>query len=76
MSKRVPTTIYLDPKIAKAMKMKAAVNNSSMSDIVNDAVAAELERDRKDLEIFKQRRNSPTISYEELLRRAKRDGLL
>jgi hypothetical protein len=76
MSKRVPTTIYLDPQLARAAKVRAALNGETLSDIASRGIASVLERDRKYLEIFRKRRNSPTISYEEVLKRCKRDGLL
>lgn len=73
---RRPTTVYLDPKIAKAAKVKAAVSERSLSDIVNDALAAKLRQDEADLSLMRARRKEPTRPYEEFLKELKRDGLI
>jgi hypothetical protein len=76
MSKRVPTTIYLDPKIAKGLKVRAALNGETMSDVANRTFARTLEEDRRDIELARKRAKGKFISYEEFLKRCKRDGLL
>lgn len=73
---RRPTTVYLDPKIARAAKVKAAVSDRSLSDIVNDALAAKLRQDEADLSLMRTRRKEPTRPYEEFLKELKRDGLI
>jgi len=75
-AKRGPTTVYLDPAIARAAKVKAALSDSSLSDVVNDALARSLAEDARDLKVFKQRKGQPVFSYEEVLAGLKRDGLL
>lgn len=74
--KRRPTTVYLDPRIARAIKMKAAASGKSVSDFANEGLAALLREDERDLRIFRERKNQPTRDYDEVVREMKRDGLL
>ncbi|MGD8337647.1 MAG: CopG family transcriptional regulator [Desulfobacterales bacterium] len=64
-------TIYLDPLIHKALKLKALETSRSVSDLVNQAVREAL---AEDLDAFDQRANDPLVSYDEMLRRLKKDG--
>ena len=67
-------TIYLDPLIHKALKLKALETSRSVSDLVNQAVREALAEDAEDLDAFDQRANDPLVSYDEMLRRLKKDG--
>jgi hypothetical protein len=67
-------TIYLDPSIHKALKLKALETSRSVSDLVNQAVREALAEDAEDLAAFEQRADDPLISYEEMVRRLKKDG--
>ncbi len=67
-------TVYLDPGIHRALKVKAVETEQSISDIVNDAIKHELAQDREDLAVFDQRAQEPTVSYEVLLKKLKADG--
>ncbi len=67
-------TIYLDPQIHRAIKMKAVQTEQSISEIVNDALRHELLEDQEDLEAIKNSINEPSISYEAALKKLKADG--
>ena len=67
-------TIYLDPFIHKALKLKALETSRSVSDLVNQAVREALAEDAEDLAAFEQRASDPLLSYDEMVRRLKRDG--
>jgi hypothetical protein len=71
-----PTTVYLDPRIAKAAKVKAAVSGRSLSELVNEGLAYILERDDRILQLVKKRRKQPTRPYEEVLEDLRAQGLL
>ncbi len=75
-SPRKPTTIYLDTKIARAVRVKAALTGESLSDVVNDALVARLKRDDDDLAIIHKRKKEPARRYEDFLKELKRDGLI
>jgi hypothetical protein len=74
MSKR--TTIYLDPKLHQAVKMKAVQMHLSVSDLVNEAVRLSLKDDSTDLNAIRDRVAEPSRSYEAVLKDLKKDGLL
>ena len=74
LSKR--STIYFEPEIHHALRMKAATAHISVSEVVNDAVRLALREDHEDLAAFEERANEPTISYEELLKDLKSHGKL
>ena len=68
------STIYLDPALHRALRIKAADTQRSMSDLVNDAVRMALREDQQDLAAFDERAEEPTISYEELLKDLRAHG--
>ncbi len=67
-------TVYFEPALHKAIRMKAAESHRSISDIVNDAVRSALREDREDLAAFKDRAAEPVITYEALLKDLKAHG--
>lgn len=69
-------TIYFEPELHKAIRLKAAETHRSISDIVNDAVRLALREDQEDLAAFDDRVAEPTISYEALLKDLKAHGKL
>ena len=68
------STIYFDPRIHAALRLKAAHTNRSLSDLVNDAVRQALAADQEDLAAFEERVAEPTMSYEALLDDLKAHG--
>ena len=67
-------TVYLDPVLHKALKLKAVETSRSISDLVNSAVREALAEDAEDLAAFDERVNEPLISYDEMIKRLKKDG--
>ncbi len=74
LSKR--STVYFEPEIHQALRMKAATAHISVSDVVNEAVRMVLQEDQEDLRIFEERVSESTLSYEELLNDLKTHGKL
>ena len=70
------TTIYLDPKIHKALKMKAIQMSVSLSDLISEAICLSLKEDAIDLQKIQDRIGEPTQSYETVLKELKKDGLV
>lgn len=68
------STVYFDPQLHAALRLKAAHTNRSLSEIVNDAVRAALAEDQEDLAAFEARVSEPTMSYEALLDDLKAHG--
>ena len=72
LSKR--STVYLDPDLHKALRIKSVETSRSMSDIINEIVKEALAEDAEDLSAFDQRADEPLVSYEEMVKRLKKDG--
>ncbi len=72
LSKR--STIYLEPSLHQALRIKALETSRSMSEIINEAVKEALAEDAEDLAVFEERHDEPLISYEEMIKRLKKDG--
>lgn len=70
------TTLYLDPKIHRALKVKSATTDRSISEIVNEALIEALREDAIDLEAFRKRGKESSRPFEKVLAELKRDGLL
>ena len=73
-SRRV--TVYFEPALHKAIRLKAVHTHQSVSVIVNDAVRSVLREDQEDLAAFEDRVTEPVISYEALLKDLKAHGKL
>ncbi len=70
------STIYFEPEIHNALRLKAASTHRSVSELVNEAVRQSLREDQEDLAAFEDRVAEPTISYEALLKDLKAHGKL
>lgn len=70
------TTVYLNPKLHRALRIKAIQVNASVSDLINEALKLSLKEDVIDLQAIKDRAHEPTRSFENVLKDLKRDGLL
>jgi hypothetical protein len=71
-NKRV--TVYLKPEYHRALRVKAAETEYSVSDLVNSAVKQALLEDALDLEAFEKRAKDPLLAFEDVVKTLKRDG--
>lgn len=69
-------TVYLDPALHKALRLQAIETSSSVSELINEAVRAELAEDADDLASFERRVNEPTVAFEAFVKELKRNGKL
>ena len=67
-------TLYLDPVLHRALRLKSAETSRSMSELVNDALKLSLAEDADDLLAFEERANEPLISFEEVLKELRQHG--
>lgn len=74
ITKTKRTTIYLETDLHKAIRLKAVSISRSVSDLVNDAVRQSLAEDAEDLSVFEERVKEPLISYDEAVKKLKKDG--
>jgi predicted DNA-binding protein len=68
------TTIYFDPDLHKALKLKAVETSRSITELVNEAVRGAIAEDAEDLAAFDQRLNEPLMSYEQMIKKLKQNG--
>jgi len=61
------STVYFEPEVHQALRLKAAHTHRSVSDLVNEAVRNALQEDQEDLAAFDERIGEPTMTYEKLL---------
>ena len=67
-------TIYFEPDLHKALRLKSVETSRSVSELVNKAVREALSEDAEDLAAFEERADEPLISYDEMIKRLKKDG--
>ena len=72
LSKR--STVYFDPALHQALKLKAASTDLSLSELVDEAVRLLMNEDQEDLEAIANRIGEPVVSYEALLNDLKKHG--
>jgi len=76
MSTPKRATIYFAPEIHRALRLKAAASDRSVSDMVNDAVKLTLAEDAEDLEAFDRRKREPNLDFEQFVKTLRRRGKL
>jgi hypothetical protein len=67
-------TIYLDPMLHKALKLKSMETSKSISALVNQAVKNALAEDAADIAAYEERIDEPVISFSEMVKRLQQDG--
>jgi hypothetical protein len=69
-------TIYFNPNVHRALRLKAAETDRSISDLVNDAVTLSLAEDEEDLAALEERRSEPNLAFENVLKDLKKRGTI
>lgn len=69
-------TIYFEPNIHKTLRLLAAEENRSISDLVNEAVRRLAAEDAEDLADLAARRSEPSVGYAEFVQALRADGTL
>jgi hypothetical protein len=70
------STIYLDSQIHKALRLKAAETDRSISELVNEAVKSSLAEDADDLATFRTRAAEPNLLFEDVVTDMRKRGRL
>lgn len=68
------TTIYLPADVHRALRLKAATADRSISDLVSEAVRMSLAKDAEDLEDFEKRSKERSLEFESVVRSLRRRG--
>lgn len=69
-------TVYFDPDVHRALRLKSAETERSISDLINEAVRLELAEDAEDLAAFEERASEPNLKFADAVRDMKRRGRL
>ncbi len=69
-------TVYFDAALHKALRLKAAATERSVSDVVNEAVRVLLAEDADDLAALEERADEPALSFERFLQELKAEGAI
>jgi hypothetical protein len=68
------TTIYFDAEIHRALRVKAALLDVSISDVVNRAVKQLLAEDLEDISAFDERKDEPNLDFEDVVKALRESG--
>jgi hypothetical protein len=69
-------TVYFDPQLHRALRIKAAETDQPISKIINDAVRLSLAGDAEDLAAFEERAREPNLPFESVLKDLRKRGKL
>ena len=67
-------TVYFESDVHRALRLKAAALDRSISDMVNDAVKTALAEGAEDLTAFSERKNDKSLSFDTFVQGLKRRG--
>ena len=67
-------TVYFDPDIHRALRLRAAASDKSISDMVNEAVKLTLAEDAEDLAALDERKRESNVDFEQCVKALKRRG--
>ena len=67
-------TIYFDPNLHLALRLKSAQTDRSVSELVNEAVKLSLAEDADDLTAFEERASEPEMPFEDLVKDLRNSG--
>lgn len=74
MATKKRATVYFHPELHRALRVKAAATDRSLSDLVNSAVRVSLAEDAQDLAAFASRAKEPNLAFEDVLKDLRRRG--
>jgi hypothetical protein len=67
-------TVYFNARVHRALRLKAAETDRSISELINEAVSQSLLEDAEDIAAFKKRENEPNVRFVDAVRDMKRRG--
>ena len=76
MSNTKRATVYLEAPLHRALRLKSAETDASISELVNAAVRRSLAEDADDLAAFHDRAGEPRLQFESVVRDLKKRGKL
>jgi hypothetical protein len=70
------TTVYLEPDLHRALRLKAIEDDCSISDLVNGAVRRSILEEAEDIAAIEDRAAEASVPYGDFVMALKRDGKL
>lgn len=67
-------TVYFDPFLHRALRLKAVATDRSISELVNEAVKTALSEDSDDFESFDVREKEADYAFEDVVKDLKKRG--
>jgi len=67
-------TVYFNPRVHRALRLKAAETDQSISELINEAVGLSLQEDAEDLAAFEERDGEPNIRFIDAVKDLRRCG--
>ena len=67
-------TVYFEAEIHRALRIKAAETERTISELVNEAVKRSLAEDAEDILAFEVREPEPDLVFEDVVKDLKRRG--
>jgi hypothetical protein len=70
------TTVYLNPALHRALRLKALETDQSMSELIQEAIRLSLAEDAADFTAYDERKDEPGVAYEDMLKALRANGRL
>ncbi len=70
------TTVTINDKLYRAVKLRIAETDESMSNFIENALKYQVLEDFEDIEDAKKREDEPSLSFDDLVADFKAEGLL
>ena len=74
MDSQKRATVYIETDVHRALRIRAAASDRSISDMVNDAVKTILAEDAEDLAAFSKRKSDKSLSFDTFVQGLRRRG--
>jgi hypothetical protein len=68
------STVYFEPSIHQVLKMRATSSNTSVSELIDDAIRLLMCEEKEDLADISERSNEPEVTYEYFFNELRSDG--
>lgn len=68
-TKRKASTIYLQPEIHKALKLKAVIRDCSLSDLAEEIIRNSLAEDMEDIKTVQKRKKESSMDFDNFVKK-------
>ena len=69
-------TVYLDPDLHRAVKIKASLSSVTISELISEAIRDSFREDAADIKALESAKNEPSVSLEDVLKEFNLERLL